>query len=113
MPLMSLAEVVPGLSPNIGGILYPGNNATNGFNLTAYEISPFYFGSWAGGRVQAFFPTKYLGTNMSDGKPTSDQCFVGFDKLSFVQGSTANAFNFGKSCSGDVCRAKWSMLEKS
>jgi lysophospholipase len=94
MPLVLLAEVVPGLSPEIGGILYPGNNATNGFNLTVWEVSPLYFGNWAGGRAQAFFPTKYLGTNMSEGKPTSDQCFVGFDKLTFIQGSTGTAFNF-------------------
>jgi len=94
MPLVSFAEVLPGYSPQVHGIFYPGNNGTNGFELTAYEISPFYFGSWAGGRVQAFMPTKYLGTNMSDGKPTSDQCFVGFDKMTFVQGTTATAFNF-------------------
>lgn len=94
MPLICLAEVVPDSSPNLHGILYPGNNATNGFNLSSYEVSPFYFGSWVGGRVQGFWPTKYLGTNVSDGKPTSDQCIVGFDKMTFIQGSTATAFNF-------------------
>jgi lysophospholipase len=95
MPIVSLAEVVPGKSPNIHSILYPGNNATNVFNLTSYEVSPFEFGSWMGGRVQAFFPTKWLGTLMKDGKPQNkSQCVQGFDQVTFIQGSTANAFNF-------------------
>ncbi|KPI35669.1 Lysophospholipase 1 [Cyphellophora attinorum] len=95
MPLMTYAEVIDGVSPKIGGIMYPGPNSTNGFNLTSYEISPFEFGSWAGGRVQGFWPTKYLGTNVTAGKPyDSKQCIVGYDKMSFVVGSTGWAFNF-------------------
>lgn len=95
MPIMALAEVIPGTSPNIGGILFPGPNATNKFNLTNFEITPFEFGSWLGGRVQAFMPTKWLGTSMSRGVPqANDSCVEGFDKFTFVQGSTANAFNF-------------------
>jgi lysophospholipase len=95
MPIIALAEVIPSRSPNIGGILYPGNNATNGFNLTSFEITPFEFGSWLGGRVQAFMPTKWLGTSMSRGIPqANDSCVEGFDKFTFIQGSTANAFNF-------------------
>lgn len=94
MPLVAMVEIIPGVSPQIGGIMYPGNNATNGFNLTSYEINPFEFGSWSGGRVQAFFPTKYLGSNVTDGKVVDDLCIVGFDKITFAQGSTAMAFNF-------------------
>lgn len=48
MPIICLAEVVPGKSPEIGKLMFPGNNATNGFNLTSYEVTPFEFGAgWA------------------------------------------------------------------
>ena len=94
MPLMTYVEVIDGESPEIGGIKYPGSTA-GGFNLTSYEISPFEFGSWAGGRVQGFWPTKYLGTNVTAGKPYSNQCIEGFDKMSFVVGTTGK-LNFQK-----------------
>lgn len=94
MPILTFAEVLPD-SPSIGGILYPGNNATNGINLTSYEANPFEFGSWLGGRVQGFAPTEYLGTTMVKGVPRNSQtCVKGFDKFTFLQGTTANAFNF-------------------
>ncbi|KAK1982817.1 LOW QUALITY PROTEIN: lysophosphoplipase A [Colletotrichum cereale] len=94
MPIISLSEVIYGQSPSIGGIMWPGRNATNGFDLTSYEVTPFEFGSWRGGRIQAFMPAMYLGTSMANGtaKNTSE-CVRGFDKFTFVQGSTANAFN--------------------
>ncbi|GKU03890.1 unnamed protein product [Fusarium langsethiae] len=93
MPIMCFAEVVPGKSPEIGKIMYPTGNTSNLFNLTAYEVTPYEFGSWAGGRVQAFIPTKYLGTSMSDGKPQNrSECVEGFDKLTLMQGTTTNAF---------------------
>lgn len=92
MPIVLYAEVVPGHSPEIGGIMYPGVNLTN---LTIYEQTPFEFGSWVGGRVQAFMPTKYLGTPMNNGTPiASNHCINGFDKMTFVQGGTGNAWNF-------------------
>lgn len=62
LPIMVFAEVVPGVSPEIGGIMYPGRTETNGFNMITYEVNPFELGSWVGGRVQAFMPTKFLGT---------------------------------------------------
>lgn len=95
MPIIALSEVVPGVSPSRGGILYPadGNNLTNGFNITSFEVTPYEFGSWAGGRVQAFMPTQYLGTAMTNGSAqNSSSCAVAFDKFLFVQGSTTNAF---------------------
>ena len=95
MPIVALAEVVPDLSPDINGIMYPGNNTSNSFSLTSFELNLLEFGSWLGGRVQAFMPTKYLGTAMIDGIPqANNSCVQGFDKVTFVQGSTANAFNF-------------------
>ncbi|OLN87827.1 Lysophospholipase 1 [Colletotrichum chlorophyti] len=94
MPIITLSEVIPGQSPAIGNIMFPGRNTTNGFNLTSYEVTPFEFGSWRGGRVQAFLPTAYLGTAMSNGNAkNSNECVRGFDKLTLIQGSTANAFN--------------------
>lgn len=94
MPILSLAEVIPGQSPNMGNLLYPGRNKTNGFNLTEYEVTPFEFGSWVGGRVQGFMPLLYLGTAMSQGQPAGVTCVTGFDRFSFFQGATANAWNF-------------------
>ena len=96
MPIISLAEVIPGQSPNISGIMYPVNPSSSDLiNITSYEVTPFEFGSWIGGRVQAFFPTKWLGSAMRKGKPQAkDSCVSGFDKVTFIQGSTSNAFNF-------------------
>jgi lysophospholipase len=92
MPIVLYSEVVPGHSPEIGGIMYPGVNSTN---LTIYEQTPFEFGSWVGGRVQAFMPTRYLGTAMHNGTPiASNHCITGFDKMTFTQGGTGNAWNF-------------------
>lgn len=62
---------------------------------TLYEQTPFEFGSWIGGRAKSFFPTKYLGTQMADGKPVnSSSCVNGFDKMTLAQGTTGSAWNF-------------------
>jgi lysophospholipase len=93
MPIMVLAEVIPGQSPEIGGFMFPGRDDANGFNLTSYEVTPFEFGSWLGGRVQAFMPTQWLGTAMDNGSAVdSGRCALGFDKFTFIQGTTTNAF---------------------
>jgi lysophospholipase len=63
------------------------------YNSTMYEWSPLEFGAWQG---PGFFPTKYLGTKMSDGKPV-DQCLVGFDRAGFMLGMAADAANLCKS----------------
>jgi lysophospholipase len=76
--------------------LYPadGGNLTNGFNITSYEVTPFEFGSWAGGRVQAFMPTRYVGTAMTNGSVQNmSECVAAFDKFTFVQGSTTDAYS--------------------
>ncbi|KAG5754066.1 hypothetical protein H9Q72_002495 [Fusarium xylarioides] len=93
MPIVCFAEVIPGKSPEIGKLMYPGFNKSTRFNITAYEVTPFEFGSWVGGRVQAFIQTKFLGTSMTEGKPQNkSECVQGFDKLTLMQGTTANAF---------------------
>ncbi|KAJ4387370.1 hypothetical protein N0V93_007961 [Gnomoniopsis smithogilvyi] len=93
MPILGLAEVIPGRSPKISNILYPGRNSTNGFNLTEYEVTPFEFGSWYGGRVQGFMPLEWLGSAMRKGTPSGRMCVTDFDRFTFLQGSTANAWN--------------------
>lgn len=94
MPIMVLAEVIPGESPEIEQITYPGRNSTNGFNLTSYEVTPYEFGSWLGGRVQGFMPTVNLGTAMANGTAQNDsQCVQGFDKMTLIQGTTTDAFS--------------------
>jgi lysophospholipase len=92
MPMLTLAEVVPAISPKIDNIMFPGLNSSN---LTSYELTPFEFGSWVGGRIQGFMPTQFLGSIMNKGKPVNNKsCVIGFDKMTFMQGATADAFNF-------------------
>lgn len=93
MPILGLAEVIPGQSPNLSNVLYPGRDNTNGFNLTEYEVTPYEFGNWYGGRVQGFMPLKWLGSAMSNGTPSGETCITKFDRFTFLQGSTANAWN--------------------
>ena len=89
MPFVLLSEVIPGESPEIHEIHHPAPNVS-----AVYEVSPYEFGNWVGGRVLAFFPTKYLGTSMSKGFPlNSSVCVNGFDKTKFLQRSTSNAWN--------------------
>ncbi len=91
MPVMAMAEVVPGSSPSADNIMYPGLNSSD---LSSYEITPFEFGSWTGGRAQAFMPTQYLGAAMRKGKHQNGKKSVkGFDKFTFIQGSTADEWN--------------------
>ena len=53
-------------------------------NATVYEFNPLEFGSFDP-TLYAFTPLEYLGTNMTNGKPTgNDQCVRGFDNSGFV-----------------------------
>lgn len=62
-------------------------------NATLYEFTPFEFGSWDGNQT-FFFPTRYLGTNMTSGKPSdSKKCVTRFDSMPFIAGTTSNFFN--------------------
>lgn len=91
LPIITLSEVVPGSSPEVGNIMYPDVYSSP----TIYEQTPFEFGSWAGGRVQAFIDTRFLGSAMNNGAPRNMSiCVNGFDKLALAQGSTGNAWNF-------------------
>lgn len=59
-------------------------------NASVWEFTPFETGSWAE-RINAFTPSKYLGTTVSNGKATT--CKNGFDNLGFVLGTSSMLFN--------------------
>lgn len=64
-----------------------------GPNATTYEFSPFEFGSWDSD-VSAFTPTKYLGSSISDGEPTTaGVCIEKYDNLGYVLGTSSTLFN--------------------
>ena len=58
-----------------------------------YELHPFEFGSWEPS-VRGFTPTKYLGTPVSNGKPSrAGKCTTNFDNLGYVLGTSSSLFN--------------------
>lgn len=70
----------------------PGDKIVS-FNSTMYEFNPFEMGSWDAD-VYGFFPTQYLGTNMTAGNVTNGhQCVVGFDNCAFIMGTSSTLFN--------------------
>lgn len=56
------------------GVCLPPNNSI------IFEFSPYEFGSFDSG-VNAFTPTKYLGTSLSNGVPTKSTCETNYDNL--------------------------------
>lgn len=67
-------------------------------NATIWEFNPFEFGSWAIGEATNkswgfFTPIEYMGSNLTDGKPT--ECWKGYDQMTFVAGTSATLFNQG------------------
>lgn len=69
-----------------------------GPNATQYEFSPYEFGSWDVG-VQAFVPTKYIGSTFSNSSiVNSSQCVTGFDNLGFVLGTSSCLFAATDAC---------------
>lgn len=60
-------------------------------NATTYEFSPYEFGSWDSD-VSAFTPTKFLGTSLHNGVPTST-CTVNYDNIGYVLGTSSNVFS--------------------
>ncbi|KAF2167127.1 hypothetical protein M409DRAFT_22559 [Zasmidium cellare ATCC 36951] len=51
-----------------------------------WEVSPFEFGSWDE-KVDAFFPTRYMGSTNGRGSKT---CTAGFDNIGFITGASSN-----------------------
>lgn len=61
-------------------------------NATQYEFGPYEFGSWDTG-VSAFTHTKYLGSNLNNGKPVqANACTVQYDNLGYVLGTSSDVF---------------------
>lgn len=61
-------------------------------NSTVFEFNPFELGSWDPS-LFAFTDLKYLGSDVSNGEPTSDVCVQGFDNGGFVLGTSSSLFN--------------------
>ena len=61
-------------------------------NAVIFEFSPYEFGSFDTG-VNAFTQTKYLGTSLSNGRPTKATCEVNYDNLGFILGTSSDVFN--------------------
>lgn len=67
-----------------------------GLNATQYEFHPYEFGSWDAG-VRAFTQTAYLGSSLTNGKPTTPGiCEMNYDNLGYVLGTSSNIF-------ADIC----------
>nr|OQO31906.1 hypothetical protein B0A51_01101 [Rachicladosporium sp. CCFEE 5018] len=61
-------------------------------NATQYEFGPYEFGSWDAG-VSAFTQTKYLGSNLSNGKPVVPAvCTAQYDNLGYIFGTSSDVF---------------------
>lgn len=62
-------------------------------NATLYEMNPFEFGSWDQNQTY-FFPMRYLGTNMTNGRPASNrECVTKFDSVDYIMGTSSSVFN--------------------
>ncbi|KAL3230251.1 Lysophospholipase 1 [Nakaseomyces bracarensis] len=71
---------------------YPGTQIVD-LNSTVFEYTPFELGSWDPS-LSAFTDVRYLGTNVSNGKPvTEGQCVAGFDQVGFLMGTSSTLFN--------------------
>ena len=65
-----------------------------------FEFHPYEYGSWDAG-VSAFAVTKYMGTNMNNGKPVdSSSCTQHYDNIGYVLGTSSDVFN---GVLGDAC----------
>jgi lysophospholipase len=66
------------------------SGAINPLSATVYEITPLDFGSFDA-ELATFFPTEYLGSELSKGKPVG-QCVAKFDNAGFVLGTSSMLF---------------------
>lgn len=71
---------------------YPGTSVIN-LNATLFEFNPFEMGSWDP-TLNSFTDVKYLGTNVTNGKPNNKgKCIAGFDNTGFIMGTSSTLFN--------------------
>ncbi|KAI9685666.1 MAG: hypothetical protein M1822_004226 [Bathelium mastoideum] len=73
-----------------------------GNNGTQYEMHPFEWGSWDAG-VGAFIQTQFLGTNASNGVPTT--CYTNYDQLGYILGTSSDIWN--KACFSTPDLSSW------
>lgn len=61
-------------------------------NATQYEFHPYEYGSWDSG-VKAFAQTKYMGSSLANGQPTTaGKCIVDYDNIGYVFGTSSDIF---------------------
>lgn len=62
-------------------------------NATQYEFHPYEYGSWDIG-VSAFANTKYMGSNLTNGRPTkAGKCITHYDNIGYVFGTSSDVFS--------------------
>ncbi|KAK6458192.1 lysophospholipase [Scheffersomyces xylosifermentans] len=61
-------------------------------NSTIFEFNPYEMGSWDPS-LHKFANLQYLGTEISDGYPSSRVCINGFDNAGFLMGTSSSLFN--------------------
>lgn len=61
-------------------------------NSTVFEINPYELGSWDPS-LSVFTDVKWLGTNVTNGKPNNGTCVLGFDNSGFMMGTSSSLFN--------------------
>ncbi|KAK6371419.1 Lysophospholipase 1 [Exophiala oligosperma] len=87
LPIIQIAAVT-NKDPNQLGLLVPTNRTP------IYEMTPYEFGSWVE-PADSFANMEYLGTTMMNGKPAnSSVCVKGFDRLNWVIGASADAYEY-------------------
>lgn len=61
-------------------------------NSTNFEITPYELGSWDPS-LEAFTDIRWLGSNVTDGKPNNGTCVLGYDNSGFTMGTSSTLFN--------------------
>ncbi|KAI0452820.1 lysophospholipase [Xylaria acuta] len=71
---------------------HPGETVVS-LNSTVFEINPWEIGSFDP-TIFGFAPTKYVGSNFSNGAvPDDGHCVRGFDQYGFMMGTSSSLFN--------------------
>ncbi|PPJ54720.1 hypothetical protein CBER1_06885 [Cercospora berteroae] len=61
-------------------------------NATQYEFAPYEYGSWDQG-VSAFASTKYMGSDLTNGRPTNaGKCIEHYDNIGYIFGTSSDIF---------------------
>lgn len=78
----------------LGTSLFPGTSHDVDqirFNNSIIEMTPYEWGTWDK-NIRQFVLTEYLGTELSDGKPTGN-CTKRYDNAGFLMGTSSSIFN--------------------